>query len=206
LERRAYEARVADLQQHLLAANSELGAASLTDCLTQIGNRRAFEQHIADEITRANRINYTLALLMIDIDHFKHFNDEFGHPMGDQIIRLVAHCITHTVRATDFAARLGGDEFVVILPGTDLLGARIIAERVRLKIEQLAYPMHPVHVSVGIGRLATGRADASSLMADADRSLRRAKESGRNRVVGSVEPDTALGHDSQVNVSNKLSG
>ena len=181
-ERVAYERRFAEVHKQLLATNAVLSVESLTDSLTHLGNRRAFEQHLVAEVNRAHRLGYPLALLMIDIDHFKQFNDTYGHPLGDQIIRDVSDLLGRTVRTTDFVARLGGDEFVAILPGTDLHGARIMAERCRLAIETETASKRPVHISVGIAQLPSGAVDGSALMADADRSLRRAKQQGRNQV------------------------
>ena len=181
-ERKVNEARIEAFQQQLLATNAALNVESMTDSLSSIGNRRAFEQRLSDELTRVQRSSYPLSLLMIDIDHFKQFNDTFGHPVGDQIIRQVAAVIARAVRVTDFPARLGGDEFVAILPYTPLQGARMIAERCRLAVERECWPQRPVHISVGTAQFLPGAMDATALIADADLSLRRAKQLGRNQV------------------------
>ena len=182
-ERTQYERRLTAFQQQLQTTNALLGAASLTDSLTRLSNRRAFEQRLATEVDRVNRLLYPLSLLLIDIDHFKQINDTFGHPAGDQIIRRVAEIIGRTARTTDFAARLGGDEFAVILPGTDSLGAAIIAERYRAAIEASRWPnQHPVRISVGVGQILPDALDGSELIVAADQALLRAKQSGRNRV------------------------
>ena len=152
-ERTQYERRLAALQQQLQTTNALLGAASMTDSLTRLANRRAFERRLAAEVDRVNRQLYPLSLLMIEIDQFKQINDTFGHPAGDQVIRRVAEVIGRSARTTDFVARLGGDEFAAILPGTDSLGAEIIAERCRAAIEDSRWPNHPVRISVGVGQL-----------------------------------------------------
>ena len=181
-ERTMYERRIAVLQHQLVATNAALCIDSLTDSLSQLGNRRAFDQHLAEEVQRARRLLYPVSLLMIDIDYFKQFNDAYGHPLGDQIIQCVAKVLGQAVRTTDFVARLGGDEFAAILPGTDLHGARIMAERCRIAIENERWPHEPVRISVGIGQLSPGAQDGSALVDDADRSLLNAKQNGRNRV------------------------
>lgn len=181
-ERSNYERRTAEWQHQLVAINAALCVESSTDSLTGLANRRAFDQQLEAEIQRAHRLLYPLSLLMIDIDHFKGINDAFGHPAGDQVIRQVAANIRHALRTTDYAARIGGDEFVAILPGTDLHGARVIAERCRLGLEAHPWRQQPVHISVGIGQLSPGSLDGSALVEDADRSLLRAKELGRNQV------------------------
>lgn len=181
-ERTAYERRIAVQQQELLASNAALSVESLTDSLSHLGNRRAFEQQLATAVRHARRLLYPLSLLMIDIDQFKGINDTFGHAAGDQIIRRVARVIGQIVRATDFAARFGGDEFAAILPGTDLRGARVIAERCRAAIEKEPWQRAPVRISIGIGQLSPGAVDGSALIEDADRSLLRAKQQGRNRI------------------------
>ena len=113
-----------------------------------------------------HRLLYPLALLIVDVDSFKHINDAFGHPTGDEVLRKVAQVLKRACRDTDFVARFGGDEFAVLLPGTDLQGARIIAERCRVAVEKLAWPEHPVRVSLRSltaaiekrrGRLESGR-------------------------------------------------
>lgn len=184
-ERASYERRVATYQRQLQATNNLLGAASVTDSLTGLANRRAFEQRLVAEIDRANRLLYSLSLLMIDIDHFKHINDTFGHPAGDDVIRLVADVLQSATRTTDFVARLGGDEFTVILPGTDVQGAILFAERCRSAVESVRCPHGRARISVGAAQLMPGALDRSALVQSADQALIGAKKTGRNRVAAS---------------------
>jgi diguanylate cyclase (GGDEF)-like protein len=188
-ERAQYERRSAAIQRQLQATNALLGAASLSDSLTGVANRRAFDQHLEAEIDRVSRFRYPLSLLMIDIDRFKQINDVFGHPAGDQVIRRVAELIGRSARTTDFVARIGGDEFAVILPRTDGHGAKVIGERCRAAIERARWPRTQVRISVGVGQLAPGASNASELIAAADQSLMRAKQGGRNLVVVTPLPD-----------------
>jgi diguanylate cyclase (GGDEF)-like protein len=188
-ERAQYERRSAAIQRQLQATNALLGAASLSDSLTGVANRRAFDQHLEAEIDRVSRFHYPLSLLMIDIDRFKQINDVFGHPAGDQVIRRVAELIGHSARTTDFVARIGGDEFAVILPRTDGHGAKVIGERCRAAIERACWPRMQVRISVGVGQLAPGASNSSELIAAADQSLMRAKHEGRNLVMVTPLPD-----------------
>jgi diguanylate cyclase (GGDEF)-like protein len=188
-ERAQYERRSAAIQRRLQATNALLGAASLSDSLTGVANRRAFDQHLEAEIDRVSRFQYPLSLLMIDIDRFKQINDVFGHPAGDQVIRRVAELIGHSARTTDFVARIGGDEFAVILPETDGREAKVIGERCRAAIERARWPRAQARISVGVGQLGPGASSASELIAAADQSLMRAKHEGRNLVVVTPLPD-----------------
>lgn len=183
-ERAQYERRGVAFQQRLLATNARLGAASITDSLTQLGNRRGFEEHLAREMDRVARLSYPLSLFMIDIDNFKLVNDTLGHPAGDQVIRRVAEVIGSSVRATDYVARIGGDEFMVILPATDQAGAAMLAERCRSAVESFRWPNQPVRVSIGVAQLSPHASDAAALIAAADQCLLHAKRAGGNRVWG----------------------
>jgi diguanylate cyclase (GGDEF)-like protein len=124
-----------------------------------------------------------LSLLLLDIDHFKRFNDDFGHAVGDQVLALVAQTVEKSLRPTDLAARYGGEELVVILPETPLEGARIAAERVRAAIGASKLPSVPrqITISIGAATLAEGQ-NAEELLKCADERLYLAKERGRNRV------------------------
>jgi len=190
-ERTAYERRAAVAHRRLLDTNAALSLESLTDPLTGIGNRRAFDQQLPHDIELTRRLSYPLSLLMMDIDHFKTFNDTYGHPFGDQVLCRVADVVRGALRRTDFAARLGGDEFAAILPGTDVQGARVIAERCRLAVRQKVLPSGVAHISIGVAQLSGDAPDAGKLVADADLSLQQAKRLGRNRVGEPVLPPHA---------------
>ncbi len=170
--------------------NQELQRLTATDGLTGVANRRRFDEALEHEWRRAIRANAPLACIMIDIDHFKAFNDRYGHLQGDACLRQIAHALVSTVRrAGDIVARYGGEEFAVVLPATTLVGAKLVAEQLRtdvvkLKIQHDASATGP-HVTISLGVASTvprqGVAPAT-LVAAADRALYQAKRSGRNCV------------------------
>jgi diguanylate cyclase (GGDEF)-like protein len=168
---------------------AEQGLATLaaTDSLTGLANRRRLDQVLRQEWARAQRNRKPLAVLMVDVDHFKAFNQRHGHAGGDHALREVAKTIEASIRRpADLAARYGGEEFQVVLPETDLAGARLLAERIRTSVEALAPfadDAHSVTVSIGIG-LSGPQHDLSSVLGAADEALYRAKAKGRNRVEG----------------------
>lgn len=152
------------------------------DRLTDILNRRGIEPQIAREISRAARHGTPLSLLILDVDHFKKINDQYGHSVGDLVLRSAAQVIARTVRATDLVGRWGGEEFLVLLPHTDLLHARLAAERIRKAIEGTPFcEGQSVTISGGIAEF--GMSDTGSgLLERADKQLYVAKSGGRNRV------------------------
>jgi diguanylate cyclase (GGDEF)-like protein len=174
----------------LQAANQQLLRLSVVDAVTGVANRRAFDQTL-DRIWRsASRHQWEVAMVMIDIDCFKGYNDSLGHPAGDDCLRRVAGGLTDALkRPDDFLARYGGEEFAAILPQTDLSGAAVVAERLRRSIEALdiRHPASPLanHVTISQGvasilpRLEAARFNLISM---ADEALYEAKRSGRNRV------------------------
>jgi diguanylate cyclase (GGDEF)-like protein len=176
-------------EQRLEAANARLTELSATDGLTGIGNRRAFDATLQTEWGRAARDATDLALLVIDVDHFKSFNDRYGHPAGDECLRLIAAVTQQNLRRPpDFAARFGGEEFVAVLPGTDEAGARDVAQRVRLAVLNACMahegnPLGRVTISIGAASMAPRPGDAAQKLIDlADRALYSAKQGGRNQV------------------------
>ncbi|KNH25359.1 deoxyribonuclease [Pseudomonas syringae] len=170
------------------SAEQELAQLAATDPLTGLANRRSLDQALRHEWFRAQRSGLPLSLLMIDVDHFKAFNDRHGHQGGDDALRWVAKVIsTHVRRPADLVARYGGEEFSVILAETDSAGAQQIADNVRAAVEQLPLvgsDTSPITVSIGISTWTTA-SDISleQLLFTADKALYQAKESGRNRVV-----------------------
>jgi diguanylate cyclase (GGDEF)-like protein len=170
------------------SAEQELAQLAATDPLTGLANRRSLDQALRHEWFRAQRSGLPLSLLMIDVDHFKAFNDRHGHQGGDDALRWVAKVIsTHVRRPADLVARYGGEEFSVILAETDSAGAQQIADNVRAAVEQLPLvgsDTSPITVSIGISTWTTA-SDISleQLLFAADKALYQAKESGRNRVV-----------------------
>jgi len=194
-----------EMQAHLKAAGSEieglrqsLGQAreqAETDGLTGIANRKRFDMALRQAIVRAGEGREPLALLMVDIDHFKRFNDAHGHQVGDQVLRLVARTLTDCVRDGDLPARYGGEEFAVILPGTPLAAARPIAERIRTTLaarkivrRNTGEALGGITISVGAALYRPGEAPAA-LIKRADSALYAAKHQGRNRLV--IETDAA---------------
>jgi diguanylate cyclase (GGDEF)-like protein len=170
-------------------ANS-LQQLALVDGLTGISKRRQFDRSIGSEVVRANRMNGGLALLMIDVDAFKSFNDHYGHDAGDGCLRRIAATLRATLqRPTDLAARYGGEEFAVLLPDTDEQGALVVANAIRVAVRAAAIPHKysasgVVTVSIGVAALpSTPSADVKTLIERADRALYVAKDSGRDRIV-----------------------
>ena len=155
---------------------------AFTDVLTGLGNRRAFQQAIEGMLMQRRESDSDFALLMLDIDHFKRYNDSHGHPEGDEVLRLVGAALRAALRPGDVAARFGGEEFAVLLPGIGGGLALKVAERIRRDLERTAWPHEPVTVSIGAAQ-ATHDESPEHLVARADAALYRAKREGRNRVV-----------------------
>ncbi len=177
------------LARKLDTANHELKRLSASDGLTGIANRRFFDEYISREWRRARRSATSIAMLMCDVDHFKLYNDTYGHQAGDDCLRQVANAIASNLeRASDIAARYGGEEFAVILPETAIGGTLFVAEKIRHAIHQLNIPhsaskLGRVTLSIGIAA-ATPDADNSfeDLIKAADQALYKAKDDGRDRV------------------------
>lgn len=170
----------------LAEANARLAVLATTDPLTGLANRRAFDEALARESALAARGRRPLALTILDVDHFKAFNDAFGHPAGDEVLGRVAAVVRGCCRGTDVVARLGGEEFAVLLPGTDLPGGVALAERVRLAVAAGPWPLGPVTVSVGVAAHDAASGGAAELVRAADREMYRAKRGGRNQVASEL--------------------
>jgi diguanylate cyclase (GGDEF)-like protein len=162
---------------------------SVTDELTGLHNRRAFDDALASEVERAKRFGSDLGLVLIDLDSFKHVNDTYGHPQGDLVLREVARVLRDSSREIDHSARYGGEELAVILPGTDIEGAFNRAERIREEIEQLQIPRLDgggtlsITTSCGAAAVRSASADGRELVQAADDALYEAKHRGKNTSV-----------------------
>lgn len=170
-------------KQELEAVNAELETLALRDGLTGLSNRRAFGHRVTLEMSRAVRYGTPLSLLLLDVDHFKGYNDTFGHIAGDEVLRTLSQVLQTQGRETDFFARYGGEEFVVILPHTGSAGAGILAERLRAAISLAGWPARPVTASIGAATFLAGMSTEDDLVSAADRALYAAKAAGRNCVV-----------------------
>jgi diguanylate cyclase len=191
---------ISNLQQSLEAIRAE----SLTDPLTGLGNRKYFDRMIETEVQNALSNSQQLSLLMFDIDHFKSFNDSYGHLTGDQVLRLVGMSLKQTIKGQDITARYGGEEFAVLLPNTPLRQALTVADHIRraimakeLKKKSTGEILGRVTISVGVSMLKPGD-DTDSLIERADACLYAAKRAGRNRVVCEVDPEYTADMQSQV--------
>jgi diguanylate cyclase (GGDEF)-like protein len=175
-------------------AEDKLTELAITDPLTGLKNRRKFDDEIESEWRRAARLNMPLAVLMIDADHFKSYNDTFGHQAGDQILIGIAICISDSVRrAGDCAARYGGEEFAVLLPGLSPADAVGIAEKIRFKVQQWSDGSPVMTVSIGVASLTPNATmDSSVLVKAADEALYAAKAGGRNQSVLASIPKLSL--------------
>lgn len=169
-------------------ANRKLQELATRDALTQAYNRRAFDERLTLEYQHSRRNGQPLSLLLIDLDHFKEYNDTYGHPAGDQALIAVARVLVTEVRVNDMVARYGGEEFAVIMPNTDREGCQLLGERIRLAIVGITSEQRKLTGSMGGSTLEPARCEAGqekaieSLLASADDALYRAKAAGRNRV------------------------
>ena len=169
--------------RELREINERLRDQAMRDSLTGIRNVRAFKERLSEEIERSRRKKEPLSLLLIDVDHFKQFNDSFGHPAGDEVLCRVAQLMEEQARLCDFVARYGGEEFVILLPGNGEYEAYRVAERVRAIIESEAWLQRGVTVSIGIATASGDNPDleGTALLTQADCALYASKAAGRNR-------------------------
>jgi two-component system cell cycle response regulator len=187
--------RIVRLQKALLESNRKLEELSLTDELTKLRNRRAFDQEFATMFSAGQRHGRPLSLAIVDIDHFKTMNDRYGHMAGDLVLRAIAQMLDASTRESDLVARVGGEEFAVLLPDTPIFEAVQVAEKLRSSVAASIVTIggvdHHVTVSVGVACSSYSRLrDTQEVYRAADAALYRAKENGRNRV--DVERRTAV--------------
>jgi diguanylate cyclase (GGDEF)-like protein len=164
-----------------------LRVQSFHDPLTGLHNRRYMNEALRREIHLAKRYSRPLSVVMLDLDHFKEFNDNFGHPAGDTMLRAVGVFLKKNLRAEDFACRYGGEEFTLILPDTPIEGGFRVAEKLwsglrRMKVEHLGEPLGTVTVSFGVASYQGPDQTGDELLAEADKALYQAKQEGRDRI------------------------
>ena len=167
--------------------NQTLEALSSTDVLTGLHNRRRMRDALNAEVARHQRNKRSFSIMMVDVDHFKKYNDTYGHPEGDVLLKKVGEILKSSLRTNDFAARYGGEEFLILLPDQDQKGAVEVAERIRQRIAEETKDevnnRKPVTASLGVATFPESGRTADSLLANADAALYRAKNNGRNRVL-----------------------
>lgn len=191
----ASSSEIAELRRHLEVATRE----ARTDPLTGIGNRKFLTLRLREEFDKANRSGEELCLLLLDVDHFKKFNDTYGHDVGDHVLKVVARTIKNDIKGRDICARYGGEEFCIALPETELKNAVKVAEKIRTKLGKKILAAKgtgknygSVTVSIGISVYRENEPPAE-LFRRADAALYRAKDSGRNRVVTEWMGNEVLG-------------
>jgi diguanylate cyclase (GGDEF)-like protein len=170
----------------------KLNTDALIDSLTRIPNRRCFDKRIGEELSRFRRHGQTFSLALLDIDHFKNVNDQYGHVVGDRVLRAISGVLSSDLRKSDFAGRYGGEEFVMILPETDWQEAIFVVNKIRHKIEKARFRYEQLNIAVtlsaGITQVSPDDTEAVSIIARADSAMYRAKEIGRNQVCAN-QPD-----------------
>jgi len=178
---------VRDLEARMERTSRRMARLIMTDELTGIYNRRYLKGRLKEEFDRAKRYSFSISCLMIDIDHFKGINDEYGHPAGDVVLKRLAKLLVRALRRGDVCARIGGEEFFVLMPHTMLSGAFIVASRLRAAVEEAVfrYGHKQMHITLSIGICnmpAHGPESANDFLRMADDALYAAKRKGRNRV------------------------
>ncbi len=179
----AHKSELDRYHRELERANDQLRKLAVTDELTGLRNRRAFEERLAMEFSMARRRKRELAILLIDADDFKKINDRWGHPAGDEVLRQLGMILRTTVRLPDLPARYGGEEFVVLLPESGEESALGLARRLMARVEAERWEYEPLTISIGMAAMNDSLVDGDQLVEMADEALYAAKRSGKNRVV-----------------------
>ncbi|HEY3332381.1 MAG TPA: diguanylate cyclase [Capsulimonadaceae bacterium] len=188
-------------QAELLEANAKLRALATLDGLTGLKNHRAFQERLEAEQQRSVRYGVPLSLILLDVDKFKVFNDTYGHPAGDEVLKTVARVLQQEARVTDFVARYGGEEFAIILTNTDYPGAMVVGERFRSAIESASWKDQIITASFGVSTLLPGVQSPADLISESDRGLYASKENGRNKVTHIFQV-----HDDEIRASQEAEG
>jgi diguanylate cyclase (GGDEF)-like protein len=174
--------------QELQRAKEELRQLAITDGLTGLYNYRYFKEHLSQELNRAKRHKLAVSVVMMDLDHFKHYNDTNGHPAGDTVLRQISKLLKENIRNIDLAARYGGEEFVLVLLEANKASARIVAEKIRRFVEEYTFefeenqPNKKITISAGVAAFPEDGQDFDTLVNSADQRLYRAKQAGRNAI------------------------
>ncbi len=179
----ARKAELERFQEEMQEVNDQLRRLSVTDELTGLRNRRAFEERLVLEFSMARRRKRDLAVLLLDVDYFKRINDQWGHGAGDAVLRRLSAILRTTVRLPDLVARYGGEEFVMLLPESGIDAAVGLANRLMERIAAEPWEHEPVTVSVGVTALTDGLLNGFQIVAQADEALYAAKRTGKNRIV-----------------------
>ncbi len=175
------------LHAELQRRNVQLEELATSDGLTGLKNHRHFRDALETGVSLANRQGAPYSLVMLDLDHFKQYNDAFGHPAGDDVLRDLACALREGVRDHDVVARYGGEEFVLLLPMTDADAAMVVGERLRSAIAGRPWPLRPITASLGIATTGPRAATPADLLDLADRALYRSKAAGRDRVTHALD-------------------
>jgi diguanylate cyclase (GGDEF)-like protein len=182
--RRLREGRqqIADANETLKMKNEELERLAVTDGLTGLSNHRSLMQRLGEEGIRSQRTKKPFAVIMADVDYFKAYNDDYGHPAGDEILKRMGAILREATRTMDYVARYGGEEFAVLLPETTIGGAMEVAERIRAKVESTSFPNRQITLSIGVAEFPRHADSSKGVMKAADVALYHAKRGGRNQV------------------------
>ena len=180
---RAGRQQLGGLNETLRHKAEELELLSVTDGLTGLVNHRALQQRLAEEGVRAKRTSRPFSVIMADVDFFKNYNDEFGHPAGDEVLKQVAQILKDATRTVDCVARYGGEEFAILLPETAAEGAMEVAERMRTRVAAAQFTGREVTLSLGVAEFPADADTGAKIIAVADKALYEAKRTGRNRVM-----------------------
>ena len=181
--------KILEQAQELEEANKTLARLATTDSLTGLKNRRAFEEVLESHLRLALRAHRPLSVMLADVDRFKNYNDDFGHPAGDRVLRSFAEILLESVRGSDFVARYGGEEFALIMPETDSEGSVNLGERLRTRVEGFTWPNRQLTASFGVSTfhdeaatLWNPQPNTGALIIQADKALYYSKARGRNRL------------------------
>jgi diguanylate cyclase (GGDEF)-like protein len=189
--------RLARPVARVFADLARLTRQAQTDSLTNLANRRALDERLDDEVDHARRLGTNVAFVIADIDNFKSINDTYGHQTGDEVLRRVARMFADAVRELDLPGRYGGEEIALVLPGTNLTGARALSEKIRKGLEELSHVTPegiPFQVTASFGAACfPAQSNAEDLVAAADAALYEAKRTGKNRVVTATAKRKARG-------------